>query len=156
MCSEHHAAVFAAFLFIPNQLQRHLPMRNDATSSLLVLFVLAIIGGLFWISRTLGASFSSVCTATVPILFSAVILFAAWRFLDDFALPLLAGFFVIAWPSTWPVLDSIASGGRDTEDFFRPMGDPLINSDWVKWGVEGLLVGLLAAAIYARRRRRYW
>ncbi|MFL9912555.1 hypothetical protein [Paraburkholderia sp. RL17-337-BIB-A] len=131
-------------------------MRNDATSSLLVLSILAIIGGLFWISRTLGASFSSVCTATVPILFSAVILFAAWRFLDDFALPLLAGFFVIAWPSIWPVLDSIASGGRDTEDFFRPMGDPLINSDWVKWGVEGLFVGLLAAAIYARRRRRYW
>ncbi|MFP3646991.1 hypothetical protein [Paraburkholderia hospita] len=85
-------------------------MRNDATSSIIVLIVLAILGGLFWISRSLGASFSSVCTAAVPILFSAVILFAAWRFLDDFALPLLAGFFVVAWPSIWPVLDSIASG----------------------------------------------
>ncbi|RZF23536.1 hypothetical protein EVC45_43945 [Paraburkholderia sp. UYCP14C] len=130
-------------------------MRNDAPSSIIVLIVLAILGGLFWISRSLGASFSSVCTAAVPILFSAVVAFAAWRFLDDFALPLIAGFFVIAWPSIWPVLDSIASGGRDTDDLFRPMSDPLINSDWVKWGVEALFVGLLAAAIYARRRRRY-
>jgi len=130
-------------------------MRNDATTSIIVLIVLAIVGGLFWISNALGASFSSVCTAVVPLVFSAVILFAAWRFLDDFALPLLAGFFVLAWPSIWPVLDSIASGGRDTEDFFRPIGDPLINSDWLKWGVEALFVGPLAAAIYARRRRRY-
>jgi hypothetical protein len=131
-------------------------MRNDALPSLIALVVLAILGGLFWIWRALGASFASVCTAAVPLVFSAVILFAAWRFLDDFALPLFATFPVLGWPSLWPVLDSIASGGRDTESFFRPMGDPLINSDWLKWGVEALFVALLAAAIYARRRRRYW
>ncbi|NUY06212.1 hypothetical protein [Paraburkholderia youngii] len=75
-------------------------MRNDAIASFIVLIVLAILGGLFWISRCLGASFSSVFTAAVPILFSAVIAFAAWRFLDDFALPLIAASFVTAVSSS--------------------------------------------------------
>jgi hypothetical protein len=131
-------------------------MRNDSTASIIALFVLAALAALLWISRALGASFSSVCTAAVPLVFSAVILFAAWRFLDNFALPLFAGFFVLGWPSVWPVLDSIASGGRDTDSFFRPGGDPLVNSAWVEWGGEFLFIALLVLAIYVHRRRRSW
>ncbi|XUW93284.1 hypothetical protein OH764_34725 (plasmid) [Burkholderia sp. M6-3] len=130
-------------------------MRNDSAASIIALLVLASLAALLWISRALGASFSSVCTAAVPLIFSAVILFAAWRFLDDFALPLFAGFLVLGWPSVWPVLDSIANGGRDTDSFFRPNAG-LMNSAWVEWGVELLFVGLLALAIYVRRRRRSW
>ena len=131
-------------------------MRNDATTSFIALCILAVLAFLLWLSRSLGASFSSVCTAAMPIVFCAVIAFLAWRFLDDFGLPLLAGFLVVSWPAVWPVLDSIASGGRDTDTFFRPISDPLVNSEWVKWGVEALFVALLVLAVYAHRRRRYW
>ncbi|BDC45348.1 hypothetical protein [Paraburkholderia terrae] len=130
--------------------------RNDGTAVVIGIVVVAALAGLLALSRAIGASFSSVCTAAVPIVFSAAIAFAAWRFLDDFGLPLLAGFCVFAWPALWPVLDSVANGGRDTELYFHPMGDPLINSAWVKWGVEVILVALVGLAIYAHRRRRYW
>ncbi|MGF6637154.1 hypothetical protein [Paraburkholderia tuberum] len=131
-------------------------MRNDATTSLIALCILGVLAFLLWLSRSLGASFSSVCTAAMPVLFCAVIALLAWRFLDDFGFPLLAGFLVVSWPAVWPVLDSIASGRRDADTFFHPMSEPLVSSDWLKWGVEALFVGLLALAIYLRRRRRYW
>ena len=131
-------------------------MRNDATTSLIALSILAVLGFFLWLSRSLGASFSSVCTAAMPIVFCAVIALLAWRFLDDFGFILLAGFFVISWLAVWPVLDSIAAGGRDDDTFFHPISDPFINSGWVKWGVEIVFVALLALAIYLRRRRRYW
>ncbi|MEM5373368.1 hypothetical protein V4C53_46640 [Paraburkholderia azotifigens] len=131
--------------------------RNDGTAAVIGFVVLAALAVLLALSRAIGASFSSVCTAAFPIIFAAAIAVAAWRFLEDFGPALLAGFAAIAWPALWPVLDSIANGGRDTDTYFRPMDDPFINSVWLKWGVEAIFVALIVLALYVRhRRRRYW
>jgi hypothetical protein len=135
---------------------RFMNNRNDGLPVFIGIVVLAALAALLAISREIGASFSSVCTAAVPIVLIAAIAFAAWRFLDDFGLPLLATFGLLAWPALWPVLDSIASGGRDSEIYFNPMGDPIINSAWLKWGIEVLLAALVALALYVRHRRRHW
>ncbi|MFM0027442.1 hypothetical protein PQR70_14385 [Paraburkholderia madseniana] len=129
--------------------------RDDGTMAVIAIVCVLFLGAILWVSRALGASFSSVCTTAVSVLFVAGISFAAWRFLDDFALPIAAGFLVIGWPTTWPVLDSIANGGSDSESYFHPMQEPFINSAWMTWGVEVIFVGLLALAIYMQRRRRW-
>jgi len=130
--------------------------RNDGTAVVIVIVCTLFLAAMLWVSRTLGASFSSVCAAAMSLLFVGGIAFAAWRFLDDFALPIAAGFLVVGWPTTWPVLDSIANGGSDTESYFHPMQEPFINSAWMTWGVEVLFVGTLGLAIYMYRRSRRW
>lgn len=131
--------------------------RNDGTAAVVGTVVVAALAGLLAISHAIGASFSSVCSATLPIVFAAAIAFATWRFLEDFGLPILACFCAIAWPALWPVLDSIANGGQDSETYFRPLGDPFISSGWLIWGVEIILVALIALSFHvSHRRRRYW
>jgi hypothetical protein len=129
--------------------------RNDGIAAVFVIVGVLFLAAMLWLSRALGASFSSVCAAAVSFLLVAGIAFAAWRFLDDFALPTVAGFLLVWWPTTWPVLDSIANGGSDTESYFHPMQEPFINSAWMTWGVEVLFVGTLVLAIYMHRRSRW-
>ncbi|MFL9911967.1 hypothetical protein [Paraburkholderia sp. RL17-337-BIB-A] len=129
--------------------------RDDGTMIVIAIVLLLFFGATLWVSRALGASFSSVCTTALSVLVVAGISFAAWRFLDDFAVPIAAGFLVIGWPTTWPVLDSIANGGSDTESYCHPMQSPFINSAWMTWGVEVIFVGLLGLAVYMRQRRRW-
>jgi hypothetical protein len=129
--------------------------RDDGTMAGIVIVCVLALGAILWVSRALGASVSSVCTTAGSLFVVAGISFAAWRFFDDFTLPIAAGFLVIGWPTTWPVLDSIANGGSDTESYFHPMQEPFINSAWMTWGVEVILVSLLGLAIYMHRRRRW-
>ena len=75
---------------------------------------------------TLGASFDSVCTTAGSLFIFGVLFYLVWHWLEDFALPLLVGYLVVAWPSVWPVLNSIANGGSDTESYFHPMQEPVV------------------------------
>lgn len=132
--------------------------RDDGTMAFIAIACVVGLGGILWVSRALGASFASVCTAAGSLFILGVVLAALWRFLDDYGLQFLAGFFAFGWPTTWPVLTSIANGGSDPDSSFRPWHDhSFIDSAWMTWGIEALFVLLLAAAvIHEYRRRRYW
>ena len=132
--------------------------RNDGGMAI-ILIVGVVAGVIFWISSELGASFSSVAWAIASLLVVGGVLFALWWRLNNYGLLLLSAFFAIGWPATWPVLTSIANGGRDPDSSFRPWQheQSFIDSAWMTWGVEVIFVAILAAAAFhAYRRRLYW
>jgi hypothetical protein len=140
--------------------------RNDEGGGLLLLglvvVVAAVLGGVYWVSVHLGASFVTTAKGLGGSFGSlmasgmlAVVLrqfgFSSW----------LNCFWVtpaLAWPAWWPALDSIATGGRDPSDAIAVamLSEPsLINSAWVTWGGEVLFLGLAASAIVSVWKARY-
>ncbi|MDQ7979954.1 hypothetical protein QYH69_22185 [Paraburkholderia sp. SARCC-3016] len=130
--------------------------RDNGLLPATVLAVLLVC--LLGFSRWVGASFSSVVTAATSLFILGSVLGAAWYFLRAFGWSLSAGFFAFGWPTTWPVLTSIANGGYDSDSSFRPWAqDSFIDSGWMRWGVEFIFVALLCLAlVHEYRRRRYW
>jgi hypothetical protein len=134
--------------------------RDDGLVPAIFIFGLVVVlGGVLVVSRSIGASFSSVLATATGLFIIGSVLGVAWYFYKKFGLSFFAAFFAFGWPATWPVLTSIANGGNDPDSSFRPWHeDSFINSAWMTWGVEFIFVALLVLAVIHqyRRHRYYW
>ncbi|RKT10610.1 hypothetical protein B0G69_8040 [Paraburkholderia sp. RAU2J] len=131
---------------------------NGMVPAIFILGLVVVLAFLLVVSRSIGASFASVLSTAPSLFIIGGVLIGVWYFVRDFWLQLFAAFFAFGWPTTWPVLTSIANGCNDPDSSFRPwQQDSFIDSGWMTWGVEFIFVALLCVAVvHEYRRRRYW
>lgn len=108
-----------------------------------IVFIVAIIffGTVWKISNALGAGFAVTLDAvmhTIPMILIGGLVF---YFLRRAVLAILAGVMTASWPMWWPVVDSIACGGKEANSCFLPV-IPWWDTSMAKIAVLAVLFGI--------------
>ncbi|MBC8722460.1 hypothetical protein F6X37_12855 [Paraburkholderia sp. 31.1] len=117
----------------------------------------AFLGFCFWIAQISGASLASVMKSAFGLIGLAVVVGGALWWLKDYFFIGAAFYLVVGWRVVWPVLDSIAAGGHEGEDWpLMPYENTFIASGWLNWSVESILIAVFIYGISRRGRDSYY
>ncbi|RRW87488.1 hypothetical protein [Pandoraea apista] len=132
--------------------------RPDAALGVALVGALIVAAYLYSVSKFLGADFKTTASA---VGYSAIVLgvtggclyFLGFEWLGPCSVAGLA----FLWPGWWPVLRSIAAGGRSMDEYPWPMSETWYTSGLFLKGSETVIVIVLAWLLYRvwNQRLRY-
>jgi hypothetical protein len=123
--------------------------RNSSDSLVIVLLPVGILAAIVLsISRTLGADFLTTAMTLLKLIVLIAVVGGVHYFVRWNASITIALFCFFAWPTCWPLFDSIASGGKAANEIYDHHLTAWYVQRWFLWSVEVILVAILAYIIY--------